>query len=99
MRRPRNNNELRAGQNGPDQQGTKVGQSSRQPGKVAVLMGGPSREREVSLSSGRECAAALRDANYDVVELDAGPDLQWGGAEGSREVYVQIILQDKGGGK
>lgn len=42
---------------------------------MAVLMGGPSREREVSLSSGRECAAALRDANYDVVELDAGPDL------------------------
>jgi D-alanine-D-alanine ligase len=38
-------------------------------------MGGPSAEREVSLSSGRECAAALRDAGYEVVELDAGPDL------------------------
>ncbi|MGR3344689.1 MAG: D-alanine--D-alanine ligase [Paracoccaceae bacterium] len=38
-------------------------------------MGGPSAEHEVSLSSGRECAAALRDANYDVVELDAEPDL------------------------
>jgi D-alanine-D-alanine ligase len=38
-------------------------------------MGGPSAEREVSLSSGRECAAALRVAGYDVVELDAGPDL------------------------
>jgi D-alanine-D-alanine ligase len=38
-------------------------------------MGGPSAEREVSLSSGRECAAALRQAGYDVVELDAGPDL------------------------
>ncbi len=38
-------------------------------------MGGPSVEREVSLSSGRECAAALRAAGYDVVELDAGPDL------------------------
>ncbi|WP_442970458.1 D-alanine--D-alanine ligase [Roseovarius sp. D22-M7] len=38
-------------------------------------MGGPSAEREVSLSSGRECAAALRDAGYDVIEVDAGRDL------------------------
>jgi D-alanine-D-alanine ligase len=38
-------------------------------------MGGPSAEREVSLSSGRECAAALRGEGYDVIELDAGPDL------------------------
>jgi D-alanine-D-alanine ligase len=40
-----------------------------------VIKGGPSAEREVSLSSGRECAAALRDAGYDVVEVDAGRDL------------------------
>ncbi|MGO4917695.1 D-alanine--D-alanine ligase [Pseudogemmobacter sp. W21_MBD1_M6] len=38
-------------------------------------MGGPSAEREVSLSSGRECAAALRVAGYEVTEVDAGPDL------------------------
>lgn len=38
-------------------------------------MGGPSAEREVSLSSGRECAAALRAEGYEVVEVDAGPDL------------------------
>lgn len=38
-------------------------------------MGGPSAEREVSLSSGRECATALRQAGYDVIEVDAGPDL------------------------
>jgi len=49
--------------------------SSRTPPKVAVLMGGPSAEREVSLSSGRECAAALRDEGFNVFELDAGPDL------------------------
>lgn len=42
---------------------------------VAVLLGGPSAEREVSLSSGRDCAQALREAGYDVVELDAGADL------------------------
>ena len=49
--------------------------SSRTASKVAVLKGGPSAEREVSLSSGRECAVALRQAGYDVSELDAGPDV------------------------
>ncbi|MCA8878797.1 MAG: D-alanine--D-alanine ligase [Rhodobacteraceae bacterium] len=38
-------------------------------------MGGPSAEREVSLSSGRECANALRAAGFRVVEIDAGRDL------------------------
>ena len=38
-------------------------------------MGGISAEREVSLSSGRECANALRQAGYEVVEVDAGRDL------------------------
>lgn len=45
------------------------------PQKVAVLMGGPSAEREVSLSSGRECAAALAGEGFEVVTVDAGPDL------------------------
>lgn len=49
--------------------------SSRTSPKVAVLMGGPSAEREVSLSSGRECAAALRDVGFEVIEVDAGRDL------------------------
>jgi len=52
-----------------------MGMSSRTNPKVVVLMGGPSAEREVSLSSGRECATALRTEGFDVVELDAGPDL------------------------
>ncbi|WP_259774745.1 D-alanine--D-alanine ligase [Aliiroseovarius crassostreae] len=38
-------------------------------------MGGPSAEREVSLTSGRECAEAMRGEGIDVIELDAGPDL------------------------
>lgn len=38
-------------------------------------MGGPSAEREVSLSSGQECAAALRASGCEVVELDAGADV------------------------
>lgn len=49
--------------------------SSRTNPKVVVLMGGPSAEREVSLSSGAECTAALREAGFEVVEVDAGPDL------------------------
>ncbi|MEM8792232.1 MAG: D-alanine--D-alanine ligase [Pseudomonadota bacterium] len=49
--------------------------SSRANTRVAVLKGGPSAEREVSLVSGRECAGALRRIGYDVVEIDAGPDV------------------------
>jgi len=40
--------------------------------RVAVLMGGRSAEREVSLSSGKGCANALREEGFDVVELDPG---------------------------
>ena len=43
--------------------------------RVAVLKGGWSAEREVSLVSGRACASALRDAGYQVVEIDAGRDV------------------------
>ena len=52
-----------------------AGASSRMAPEVAVLMGGPSAEREVSLVSGRECAIALREAGYKVTEVDCGPDL------------------------
>ncbi|MBS1303813.1 D-alanine--D-alanine ligase [Loktanella sp. SALINAS62] len=45
------------------------------PSKVVVVMGGPSAEREVSLSTGHECAQALREAGFEVIELDAGRDL------------------------
>ena len=38
--------------------------------KVAVLLGGLSAEREVSLSSGKGCAAALREEGFDVIEID-----------------------------
>ena len=51
-----------------------AGESSRTAHTVAVLMGGPSAEREVSLSSGRECAQALRVAGYEVVEIILGAD-------------------------
>ncbi len=42
---------------------------------VAVLYGGISAEREVSLSTGRQVVAALREAGYEVVPVEVGHDL------------------------
>jgi len=42
---------------------------------VAVLMGGWSSEREVSLNSGRGCADALEGEGYRVSRVDVGRDL------------------------
>ena len=42
---------------------------------VAVLMGGWSAEREVSLRSGKACAAALSRLGYRVTPIDAGRDV------------------------
>ena len=42
---------------------------------IAVLMGGLSSEREVSLSTGRGCGEALRAEGFRVTEVDAGRDL------------------------
>ena len=43
--------------------------------RVAVLYGGISAEREVSLSSGRQVIAALETAGFEVVPILVGPDL------------------------
>ncbi|WP_026940991.1 D-alanine--D-alanine ligase [Hellea balneolensis] len=42
---------------------------------IAVLKGGMSSEREVSLVSGAECAKALRAEGYNVTEIDVAPNL------------------------
>nr|WP_050804199.1 D-alanine--D-alanine ligase [Paracoccus sp. TRP] len=68
-----------------------AGRSSRTAPKVVVLMGGPSAEREVSLSSGRECAKALRQAGFEVVELDAGRDLPARLAEYAPDVVFNAL--------
>jgi D-alanine-D-alanine ligase len=47
--------------------------------RIAVLMGGLSPERDVSLVSGRACADALREKGHDVVEIDP-----------TRELFVQL---------
>ena len=44
--------------------------------RVAVLLGGRSAEREVSLVSGKGCAQALRDEGFDVVEIDPSEHLE-----------------------
>lgn len=44
-------------------------------GKVAVLMGGPSAEREISLRSGEAVLAGLREKGVDAHGLDAGKDV------------------------
>jgi len=75
--------------------------------KVAVLMGGPSPEREVSLRSGAAVARGLRAAGYDVAEADPAdgqlrlaPDVEavfiaLHGAFGE-DGAVQALLQQRG---
>jgi D-alanine-D-alanine ligase len=43
--------------------------------RVAVLFGGISAEREVSLATGRQVIAALRTAGYEVLAIEVGADL------------------------
>ena len=47
------------------------------PKKIAVLMGGPGSERDVSLATGRGVSKALRSLGADVVDVDVrGEDFQ-----------------------
>ena len=55
---------------------------------VAVLMGGLSNERPVSLSSGRECSDALKRAGYRVTDVDVGYDI----AERLREIAPDVAF-------
>jgi len=44
--------------------------------RVAVLMGGTSAEREVSMTSGRACVTALVEAGYDAYPVEVGSDVR-----------------------
>ena len=60
-------------------------------GKVAVLMGGSSAEREVSLMSGRGVLAALRAQGVDAQPFDpAERDLSALRAEGFQRVFIAL---------
>jgi D-alanine-D-alanine ligase len=52
-----------------------MSETARRFHHVAVLMGGLSAEREVSLNSGEACAKALETAGYKVTRVDAGRNL------------------------
>lgn len=68
-----------------------AGGSGRNVPLVAVLMGGLSAEREVSLVTGRACARALREAGYQVVEVDCGHDLPARLAEISPDICFNAL--------
>ena len=64
--------------------------------KVAVLYGGWSAEREVSLNSGAAVLAALQGAGVDVIGIDATPDnIQNLKAQGITRVFN--IMHGRGG--
>jgi D-alanine-D-alanine ligase len=63
---------------------------------VAVLMGGWSAERQVSLNSGEACARALEGEGYRVTRLDVGRDLPLRLAEIAPDVCFNA-LHGKGG--
>ena len=61
------------------------------PGKVAVLMGGPSSEREISLLSGTAVLKALRDRGVDAHAFDpAERPLAALAAEGYKRVFIAL---------
>jgi D-alanine-D-alanine ligase len=77
------------------------------PKKIAVLMGGPGSEREVSLATGRGVAKALRSLGTEVVEVDVRDenfqmpkdvDLAFITIHGTfgEDGQIQRILEDRG---
>ena len=58
---------------------------------VAVLMGGWSAEREVSLRSGKACAEALERRGYRVTRVDVGRDIATVLANVRPEVALNLL--------
>lgn len=56
--------------------------------KIAVLLGGMSAEREISLRTGRAVMASLERGGYDAVAIDAGRDL----AQRLTETGAQVVF-------
>ena len=65
-------------------------------GKVAVLLGGTSGEREVSLKSGNAVLAALLRRGVDAHAIDVGADVMQRLADG-RFDRAFIVLHGRGG--
>src|SRR5437763_4621543 len=78
------------------------------PKKIAVLMGGPGSERDVSLATGRGVSKALRSLGAEVVEVDVHDenfalpkdvDLAFITIHGTfgEDGQLQEILEERGG--
>ena len=68
-------------------------------GRVAVLMGGSSAEREVSLDSGRNVLEALRSRGIDAHAVDGIPVLVDALVHGKFDRVFNILHGNKGGGE
>ncbi len=68
-------------------------------GRVAVLMGGSSSEREVSLDSGRNVLEALRSRGVDAHPVDGIPALLDALVHGMFDRVFNILHGNKGGGE
>lgn len=66
-------------------------------GRVAVLLGGRSAERAVSLNTGAQVAGALAERGFDVVTVDTGDDGFLDELRGARPEVVFIALHGRGG--
>src|SRR6202050_1871556 len=58
---------------------------------VAVLMGGWSAEREISLRSGQACAEALKRVGYRVTAIDAGRDVASALTAAAPDVALNVL--------
>ena len=58
---------------------------------VAVLMGGWSAEREVSLHSGKACADALARRGYRVTSIDVTPEIAVALAAAKPDVALNVL--------
>lgn len=68
-------------------------------GRVAVLMGGTSSEREVSLDSGRNVLDALRAEGVDAIAVDGIPALLALLAERAIDRVFNVLHGSRGGGE
>jgi D-alanine-D-alanine ligase len=68
-------------------------------GRVAVLMGGTSSEREVSLDSGRNVLTALRSRGVDAHPLDGIPALVEALTEDRYDRVFNVLHGTRGGGE
>lgn len=68
-------------------------------GRVAVLLGGTSSEREVSLDSGRNVLEALRGRGVDAFPVDGIPALAEAIRDGRVERVFNVLHGSRGGGE